>query len=91
MNRTNITISLLSLSAAVLLVANWLVPSSASAQVSVKERDYQIVTAGIQTGGDALYILDNSTAQIGVFTYDSTTRGVVAKTVRPLQQAFQAR
>jgi len=91
MNRTNITITLLSLSAAVLLVANWLMPSSASAQVSVKERDYQIVTASIQTGGDALYILDNDTSQIGVFTYDPTTRGVAARAVRPLQQAFQAR
>jgi hypothetical protein len=91
MNRNNITIMLLSISAALLLAAHWLVPSTASAQVSVKERDYQIVTASIQTGGDALYILDNATSQIGVFTYDSTSRGVSARTVRPLAQAFQAR
>jgi hypothetical protein len=91
MNRNNITIMLLSISAALLLAANWLVPQSASAQVSVKERDYQIVTCSIQTGGDALYILDNATSQVGVFTYDPTTRGVAARTVRPLALAFQAR
>jgi len=91
MNRNNLTISLLSLSAALLLVANWMVPSTASAQISVKERDYQIVTASVQSGGDALYILDNNTGQIGVFTYDPTSRGVAARTVRPLAQAFQTR
>ena len=91
MNRNNLTVTLLSLSAAILLAANWMIPGTASAQVSVKERDYQIVTASIQTGGDALYILDNNTGQIGVFTYDPTTRGVAARTVRPLAQAFQAR
>jgi hypothetical protein len=91
MNRNNLTITLLSISAALLLIAHWLIPTAANAQVSVKERDYQIVTAGIQSGGDALYILDNGTNQIGVFTYDPTTRGVKAQAVRPLAQAFQAR
>jgi hypothetical protein len=91
MNRNNITITLLSISAVLLLVANWLLPTTASAQVSVKERDYQIVTAGIQSGGDALYILDNGSGQIGVFIYDPTSRGVKAQAVRPLAQAFQAR
>ncbi len=91
MNRNNLTITLLSISAALLLAANGLIPSTANAQISVKERDYQIVTASVQSGGDALYILDSTTGQIGVFTYDSTTRGIAARTVRPLSLAFQSR
>jgi hypothetical protein len=90
MNRNNIIITCLTLSAALLVALNWLIPT-ASAQVSVKERDYQVVTAGIQSGGDALYILDSRSGQVGVFTYDPSTRGVVARRVRSLADAFAPR
>jgi hypothetical protein len=90
MNRKNITITLLSLSAAVLLTLNWLLPS-ASAQVTIKERDYQAVTARVRGGGDGLYILDNRTGQIGVFTYDAGRRTIVPQAIRSVADGFVTR
>jgi hypothetical protein len=86
-NKTNLAISILSITAALMLAAHWLAPTSATAQVAIKERDYQVVTARVQTGGDGLYILDNRTGQIAVFTYDPASRAVRARTVRMVADA----
>jgi hypothetical protein len=87
MKRQNIAIVVLSLTAAVLLAAHVLV-QPAEAQVVIKDREYQLVTAKIQTGGDGLYILDIRTGQLAVFTYDPASRGVRARTVRNVADAF---
>jgi hypothetical protein len=91
MNRKNITLALLSFSAAFLLAANLLVPSRATAQVSVKERDFQVVTAKIPTGGDGLYIMDTQKGVVGVFTYDPSSRSIVPRSIRPIGDAFVTR
>ena len=89
MKRQNIAIMMLTVSAALLLAAHVLVqPQPANAQVVIKDREYQIVTARIATGGDALYIMDVRTGQVAVFTYDPASRGVRARTVRNVADAF---
>jgi len=88
MKRNHLGIGILSLTALLLIVAHCFVPTPASAQVAIKERDYQVVTARIATGGDGLYILDNRTGQVAVFTYDPASRGVRARTVRNVADAF---
>jgi hypothetical protein len=88
MTRQNIGIGILSLSAVLLAAAHWFMPAPAQAQVAVKERDYQLVTARITTGGDGLYILDNRTGLVAVFTYDPSSRSVRARTVRNVADAF---
>ena len=87
MKRQNIAISVLSLTAALLLAAHVMVQPAGAAAV-IKDRDYQVVTAKIQTGGEGLYILDNRTGQMAVFTYDPTSRGLRARTVRNVTDAF---
>lgn len=84
-------IGLLTLSAMILATANWLLPRRASADVEVKERDYQMVTAPIENGGDALYILDLRSGQIAVFTYDPAARGVAPVGVRNAADGFVVR
>ena len=91
MKRSNLSIGILSFTALALIAAHWFVPAPASAQVAIKERDYQVVTARIQTGGDGLYILDNRTGQVAVFTYDPASRGVRARKVRNVADAFMTR
>jgi hypothetical protein len=86
-NKSNLGIGILSFMALALIAAHWFVPTPAGAQVAVKERDYQVVTARVQTGGDALYILDNRTGQVAVFTYDPASRTVRARTVRNVADA----
>jgi len=88
MKRQNFSIGILSLTAALLIGAHWFTPAPAAAQVAVKERDYQAVTARIQTGGDGLYVLDNRTGLVAVFTYDVSSRSVRARTVRNVADAF---
>lgn len=87
MKRQNIAIVILSLTAALLLAAHALV-QPAEGNIVIKDRDYQVVTAKIATGGDGLYILDNRTGQVAVFTYDAASRGVRARTVRNVADAF---
>jgi hypothetical protein len=87
MKRQNLSIVVLSITAALLLAAHVLV-QPADAQSVLKDRDYQVVTAKIATGGDALYIMDMRTGQVAVFTYDPASRGVRARTVRSAADAF---
>jgi len=87
MKRQNIAIVMLSVTAALLLAANVFV-QPADAMVVLKDRDYQVVTAKIATGGDGLYIMDIRTGQIAVFTYDPASRAVRARTVRNVADAF---
>ena len=87
MKQQNIAIAVLSFTA-MLLGAAHLIVQPVGAQTVIKERDYQVVTAKIQTGGDGLYIADNRTGQIAVFTYDPASRGVRARTVRNVADAF---
>ena len=87
MKRQNIAIVLLSLTAALLLAAHVLVQPAEAGEV-IKDRDYQVVTAKISTGGDGLYIMDNRTGQVAVFTYDPASRGLRARQVRNVADAF---
>jgi hypothetical protein len=87
--KRHLSITILSLTAVLMIVVHALLPGTpAAAQVAIKERDYQVVTARITTGGDGLYILDNRTGQVAVFTYDPASRGVRARTVRNVADAF---
>ena len=88
--KTNIGIGILSFTALALIAAHWFLPAPASAQVAIKERDYQVVTARVSSGGDGLYILDNRTGQLAVFTYDAASRSVRARKVRMVVDAFTA-
>jgi hypothetical protein len=68
----------LSLTAALLLVGNYFAPQPAIATTSVKDRDFSLVTAAIQTGGDSLYVMDNRSGRVAVYSYDPSSR-----TIRP--------
>jgi hypothetical protein len=91
MKRSDMTIGILCLSAALLVVLHWFLPTGHAAEVTVKERNYSVVSARIASGGDGLYIMDNSTGVVAVFTYDPSTRNVQPRQVKPIGQAFITR
>ena len=62
---------------------------AAAAEILGKRGDYQAVTAQIQSGSEALYIVDNRTGLLAVFVYDPQSRALQAKAVRPLADAFR--
>ena len=84
-------IGILSLTALVLAIGNCLVPPKASAELSIQGQGYTVVTARVQGGGDGVYILDNRTGRLAVFTYDNGSRRLEPRTVRPLADAFITR
>jgi hypothetical protein len=83
-----IAICFLAISAVALSIADFATPT-ARADTAVNSRDYQIVTGRIVTGGEGLYILDNRTGQIAVFTYDPSTRTLKPRVVRHVEEAFK--
>jgi hypothetical protein len=86
MDNKTFGIGVLFLTAVILLVANWMVPNRVVAD-TVVHRDFSVVTARVQGGGDALYVVDNRTQQMAVFTYDAGARNVRPRAVRPLSDA----
>lgn len=87
MDKKNFTIGVLAITAALLLLAN-LMPAPTIAAEAVKDRDYQAVTARIQAGGEGLYVSDNRTGQIVVFSVDPATRRLVPRAVRSIGDMF---
>jgi hypothetical protein len=90
MDNKTFGIGILFLTAVILLVANWMIPNRAVAD-TITHRDYSVVTARVQAGGDALYIVDNRTGHMAVFTYDNARRNVQPRAVRAISDAFVAR
>ena len=88
MDKRTYTVGILSLTAVILFVANLLVPSRAQADFAVKDRAYQAVTAHQQAGDDALYVLDNQTGLMAVFSYDPGRKALVVRAISPIQNAF---
>jgi hypothetical protein len=91
MDRRNLYIGILSLTATVLLMANYFTPQSAMALTTIKDRDFSLVTANSQSGGDSLYVLDNRTGRIAIFAYNPAARSLVPKKIGDLTVAFNAR
>jgi len=88
MNKNSLTISLLSLTAVALFVANLYMPPRASANFSVKDRDYQAVTAQLMANDEGLYVLDNRSGLMALFSYDPTRKSLVIRDMKPIMNAF---
>ena len=82
-------IGVLSLTAAILLVAVVNKPQPANAAEVVRGRDYTAVTARVAQGDDGLYVLDGKTGLMAVFVYNAGTRKIEAKDVKPVMNAFR--
>ena len=91
MDTKTYSIGILSITALILLIANLIAPTALHADMVIKDRDYQMITARIQSGGDAVYVVDNRSGQMGVFTYDLRSRSLQPRNVRPVSDAFVIR
>jgi len=84
-----LAIVLLTATATWMVAANFInTPANAESAV-IKDRDYQMVTGHIVSGGDGLYILDNRTGFIVVLTYDPNVRGIRPRSVSSVLDAFR--
>ena len=90
-DKKSFAIGVLSTTAAVLFVGHLILPETANATVAAKERDYTAVTGRTTKGGEALYLTDNRTGLMGVFSYDPGKRAITAIAVGRVSDAFQGR
>lgn len=88
MDRKLISICILTLSAVALMIANF-ATEPAKAEVAVNSRDYQMCTALMQNGSQGLYVLDNRTGLLAIFSYDNNSRTVRPRAVRAVADAFK--
>lgn len=91
MDKQTYSIGILSVTALILFVANLTLtspPAQASQGVVYPGRDYQVVSSPEQSGGDALYVLNNRTGMLAVFTYDAAARRMIPRVVTPITVAF---
>jgi len=89
MDKKTYSIGILTITAVILFVANLFPPPPTQASEAIKERDFTVVTTRAVQGGDALYICDNRTGMIAVFTWDPAARGIKLRDLRPVTDAFQ--
>ncbi|HRK30015.1 MAG TPA: hypothetical protein PLD59_02975 [Tepidisphaeraceae bacterium] len=89
MDRKTFAIGVLAIIAVILSAANLMPVQQTFAAATIKDRDYQVVTSRTQQGGDGLYILDNRTGQVAVFTWDVAARAVKLRDVRMVTEAFR--
>jgi hypothetical protein len=90
MEKKSFTIGILSLTAVILVMANYFAsPQSARADLTIKDRDFGMVTARTQASGDALYILDNRSGRVAVFSYDPSTRTLQPRGFGDMGALFQ--
>ena len=91
MDRKTYTIGILSITAVILFIAQFLPirPNAAMAADSVRDRDYSMVTSRASAGGENLYVVENRTGMMAVFSWDSGARALVLRAIRPVGDAFQ--
>lgn len=89
MDKKTLGIGILSLSAVLLTLTTMLIPTSdLQANEVVKDRDYQLITAEVQGGGEGLYVIDSRTGLMAIFAYDPNTRQLEPRAVRAVADAF---
>jgi hypothetical protein len=91
MDKKTFSIGVLAITAVVLFCAQFMPVRDAQAATTANGNQYQMVTARVQQGGEGLYIVDNRTGQMGVFTWDNNARRVQLRDVRSMSDAFAER
>ena len=81
-------IGILTLTGVALLIANLYAPRQAVGIEAVSNDDMQVVTARYGQGGDAVYLLDNSSGKLAVFTLDKQS-GLRLRAVADAETAFR--
>ncbi len=89
MDKKTFGIGVLSITALLLVIACMLPSRTAEGAFAVKDRDYQLLTVNNLNGGDTLYVVDNRTGLMAVFSYDNNGRVLRPKQVRPVSLAFE--
>ena len=88
MDRKTYAIGVLTVTGVILFIAQFLPVQRAEATFSMSSREYNVVTAKVQQGGEGLYIVDNRSGLVAIYTWDPTARTGKLRAIRPLIDAL---
>ena len=63
----------------------------ARALMTIKDREFAMVTARTQSNGDAVYVMDNRTGKVAVYTYDPATKDLRPRVFGDITALFAGR
>ncbi len=87
MDKKTMWITVLSVTAVALAALNY-AARPAQALMTIKDRDFSMVTARTQNQGDCLYIMDNRTGKVAVYTYDSARKVMLPRVFGDIAALF---
>jgi hypothetical protein len=90
LDQKTLAILALSVSAAVLLLANF-GGKSAHAETVISDRDYQLMTGRSGNGGDDLYVMDNRSGLLACFIWDPSVRALRPRGIASVPNIFNSR
>ena len=88
MNSKSLAIGVLSITAVILFIAQFLPVKTAQAEVW-KDRDYSLLTATSPRGGEVVYVIDNRNGRAAVLVWDVGQRNFEVGGVGAIANAFQ--
>jgi hypothetical protein len=89
MDKKTFAIGVLSLTAVILFVANLIAPlPQASANFVVKDRDYTAVTAVLTPNDEGIYITDNRSGKMVLFSFNPNTKSLQIRDIKDIMDAF---
>jgi hypothetical protein len=90
MSSKNLSIAVLSITAVILFIAQFMpVEPAMAAQTTIKDRAYALVTTTSQRGGDIVYVVDNRSGMLAAFAWDANRKGFVPRTVGSMADVFR--
>lgn len=91
MNNKTFSIGILTVTAVILFIAQFIPIQPAQAALTLKDRDYSVVTARANQGGEVLYVTNNRTGQVAVFAWDIARHTLTLSGVGLVSGAFGGR
>jgi len=82
-------IAVLTVTAVILSVAHLVPPQSAQATMSIKDRDYSLVTTRSSRGDEIVYVTENRSGQVAVFSWDAGRKTLEFRGAGSLADAFK--
>ena len=89
MKNQSTTIGILSITALVLFIAQFIPVQPLRAEVALKDRDYSVLTAQSSKGGDNLFVADNRSGQMVALTWDAGKRSFIILGGAQLSDVFR--
>ena len=88
MNSKSLAVGVLSITAVILFIAQFIPVKTAQAEVW-KDRDYSLLTATSPRGGEVVYVIDNRNGRAAVLVWDVAQRNFEVGGVGAISNAFQ--